>query len=216
MVITRFAPSPTGDIHTGNLRIALLAYYFAKKNAGRFILRIEDTDTNRSKAEFADSLMQVLRSFGVDWQAYPQADFYQSQRQDIYQAFIDKLHHKNLLYACFCHINQQHQPGSQYSHRKACPCKSLSQEQKERLSKEYSPALRLDVPAKEYCFVDALKGEQRLPEKGLKDFILQKANGDFPFLFTNAVDDMKMQVSHVIRGEDHITNTLRQLALLKF
>ena len=214
MVTTRFAPSPTGDIHTGNLRIALLAYYFAKKNSGRFILRIEDTDTNRSKPEFTHSLIQVLKSFGIAWQSYPEADFFQSARQEIYHQYLDKLKLQNLLYECFCHTREQ-QLRSHYSHHKACPCKDFSDEQKQSLAKDFAPAWRFAVPAKEYVFVDSLKGEQRLPEKGLKDFILQKAKGDFPFLFANAIDDMDMQVSHVIRGEDHITNTFRQLALFE-
>ncbi len=226
-VRTRFAPSPTGMIHLGNARAALFSALYAKHHHGAFILRIEDTDAARSEERFVASLQADLRWLGVDWQEGPGADgaygpYYQSQRQKNYEKYYQVLEEKGLVYPCFCSdqalaiarklaLSQGKPP--RYSGK----CRQLSQAEIEaKMAAGEKPSWRFAVPTnREIVFNDVVKGSQNFKSDDIGDFIIRRADGTPPFLFCNAVDDADMKVSHVLRGEDHLANTPRQILVLE-
>ena len=224
---TRFSPSPTGMIHIGNARAALFSALYAKKNNGHFILRIEDTDLARSDEQFVESLIEDLHWLGIYWQEGPGQEgeygpYWQSQRQAIYAKYYKILEEKGLVYPCFCTdqelmlarklaLSKGHAP--RYSGK----CRQLSSDEiKQRMDEGKKPAWRFSVPVHSPIkFVDVVKGEQVFQSDDIGDFIIRRADGTAPFLFCNAMDDAEMKVSHVLRGEDHLANTPRQLMLLR-
>lgn len=224
---TRFSPSPTGMIHLGNARAALFSAMYAHKNSGTFILRIEDTDAARSEERFVESLKDDLRWLGVHWQEGPEMDgpfgpYWQSQRQDIYAKYYAVLEEKKLIYPCFCtdqelNVARKIQLASGQAPRYAGKCRKLSAEEiAERMAAGKKPAWRFIVPSNtKIDYVDVVKGEQSFASDDIGDFIVRRADGTAPFLFCNAIDDAMMEVSHVLRGEDHVANTPRQILLLK-
>lgn len=224
---TRFSPSPTGMIHIGNARAALFAALFAAKQDGTFILRIEDTDLTRSSEQYVEALQEDLRWLGIDWQEGPGKDgtygpYWQSQRQPIYQKYYKILEEAGHIYPCFCSdqellLARKRQLSQGQAPRYAGTCKKLTPAEIEsRLQEGRQPAWRFIVPTDEtVSFTDVVKGAQLFKTQDIGDFIIRRADGTAPFLFCNAIDDALMQVSHVIRGEDHLTNTPRQLLLLK-
>lgn len=226
-VRTRFSPSPTGMMHLGNARAALFSALFAKKNAGSFILRIEDTDVTRSEERFVESLQNDLQWLGVHWQEGPGKDghygpYWQSQRQPIYAKYYHILEEKGLIYPCFCtdqelSLARKIQLSRGQAPRYAGTCRKLTQEEiAKRIAEGKKPAWRFSVPAKVAIeFLDIVKGPQLFQSDDIGDFIIRRADGTAPFLFCNAIDDAMMQVSHVLRGEDHLANTPRQIMLLK-
>lgn len=227
IVRTRFAPSPTGMIHLGNARAALFSALYAKHHHGSFILRIEDTDAARSEERFVASLQADLRWLGVDWQEGPGADgafgpYWQSQRQPNYEAYYQQLEAKGLVYPCFCSeqalaiarklaLSQGKPP--RYSGK----CRHLSQDEvAAKLAAGEKPSWRFAVPLhRAITFDDVVKGPQVFQSDDIGDFIIRRADGSPPFLFCNAVDDADMRVTHVLRGEDHLANTPRQLLVLE-
>ncbi len=223
---TRFSPSPTGKIHIGNARAALFAALFAAKHAGTFILRIEDTDASRSEIRFIESLQDDLHWLGIRWQEGPgvQGDFgpyWQSQRQPIYAKYYQMLEEKQLIYPCFCSdqellLARKIQLSRGQPPRYAGTCRKLSQAEIDKHLKEgRKPAWRFIVPAHTTIeFVDVVKGPQQFKSDDIGDFIVRRADGTAPFLFCNAIDDALMKISHVLRGEDHLANTPRQIMLL--
>lgn len=226
-VRTRFSPSPTGMIHLGNARAALFAALFAKKHDGVFLLRIEDTDAARSKGEYVQSVQDDLHWLGVNWQEGPGTDgkygpYFQSQRQDIYQKYYALLEQKGLMYPCFCTdrelmMARKRALASGKPPRYSGKCRHLSNDKIEELKAEgKSPSWRFIVPDAEVVeFEDTVKGPQKFNTDDIGDFIIRRADGTSPFLFCNAIDDASMEVTHVLRGEDHISNTPRQLLILK-
>ncbi|TAK73032.1 MAG: glutamate--tRNA ligase [Gammaproteobacteria bacterium] len=226
-VRTRFSPSPTGMIHLGNARAALFAALFAKKNHGVFILRIEDTDAVRSEERFVELLQDDLHWLGVNWQEGPGVDgaygpYWQSQRQDIYQQYYRILEEKKLIYPCFCtdqelNLARKIQLSRGQAPRYTGTCRKLSASDIEkRLAAGQKPAWRFIVPVGTAIdFVDVVKGLQHFMSDDIGDFIVRRADGTAPFLFCNAIDDATMKITHVIRGEDHLANTPRQIMLLK-
>ena len=224
---TRFSPSPTGMIHLGNARAALYSALFATKNQGVFILRIEDTDAERSEERFVDALQEDLHWLGVNWQEGPGVDgaygpYWQSQRQDIYAKFYGVLEEKKLIYPCFCTdqelaIARKLQQSRGHAPRYSGTCKNLSAADIEKkLAEGKTHAWRFAVPPNEKIeFVDAIKGPQLFQSNDIGDFIVRRTDGTAPFLFCNAIDDAMMHVTHVLRGEDHIANTPRQIMLMK-
>jgi nondiscriminating glutamyl-tRNA synthetase len=227
MIRTRFAPSPTGMIHLGNARAALFSALYARHHQGKFVLRIEDTDVARSEERFVASLQADLRWLGVDWQEGPGVDgaygpYWQSQRQKNYETYYEKLHEKGLIYPCFCSdqslliarklaLSQGKPP--RYSGK----CRALSKADVEaKMAAGEKPAWRFIVPqSKLIQFVDAVKGQQQFNSDDIGDFIIRRADGSPPFLFCNAVDDADMHITHVLRGEDHLANTPRQIMILE-
>lgn len=224
---TRFSPSPTGRIHLGNARAALFSALFAAKHAGHFILRIEDTDAIRSEERHVESLQQDLQWLGIHWQEGPGVDgpygpYWQSQRQPIYVKYYAILEEKKLIYPCFCTdqellLARKIQLSRGQAPRYSGTCRKLSKEDVEkRLARDEKPAWRFIVPQhRKIEFVDIVKGPQQFQSDDIGDFIVRRADGTAPFLFCNAIDDAEMHVSHVLRGEDHLANTPRQLLLLE-
>lgn len=224
---TRFCPSPTGKMHLGNARTALFNALLSIKTAGTLLLRIEDTDIERSKQEYDEQLQMDLKWLGIQWQEGPHiggkaSPYYQSQRQGLYDKYYDQLLKNNLAYPCFCSEQQlalfrKLQRAKGKPPRYAGTCSSLSVEEvTERINKGEQPTLRFRVPDNEKVkFTDIVKGEQQFATDDLGDFIIRRANGTASFMFCNAIDDAVMEVTHVLRGEDHLTNTPRQLLILQ-
>lgn len=224
---TRFAPSPTGRLHVGNARTALFSALLAAREGGTLILRIEDTDAERSRREFETSLMADLAWLGIAWQEGPDkggkhGPYRQSERGGIYRTYIDKLAAQGLTYPCFCTptelaLARKAQLTVGKPPRYAGTCAHLTPVEIEvRLAKGLKPALRFRVPERgETEFEDLVRGRQVFAHRDIGDFVIQRADGSPAFFFSNAVDDAIMGVTHVLRGEDHLANTPRQLLLLK-
>lgn len=225
---TRFAPSPTGHLHLGNMRTALFNYLLAKKNQdGIFLLRIEDTDAARSELIYLDSLMQDLRWLGLQWDEGPEeggaeGPYLQAQRMEIYNRYYQELLDSNYAYPCFCTEEQlalarkmQHIAGT--PPRYAGTCATLSAE--EVLAKKNQGlafTLRFRVPKNKMIrFNDLVKGSQVFKSDDLGDFIIKRSSDAPAFMFCNAIDDAMMHVTHAVRGEDHLTNTPRQILILE-
>ena len=224
-VKTRFAPSPTGLLHLGNVRTALFNALYARHGGGVFLLRIEDTDLERSRGEYILSLMEDMHWLGLDWQEGPEADdthgpYAQSQRGEIYQRYFDELEEKGFAYPCFCsqrelELSRKTQLASGRPPRYAGTCARLSAEERQkRLDKGIPPTLRFRVENGAVVqFNDLVRGPQAYLTDDIGDFVIRRAEGSAAFFFSNAIDDALMEVTHVLRGEDHLTNTPRQILL---
>lgn len=225
-VRTRFAPSPTGHLHVGNARTALFNALFAAGKGGTLILRIEDTDAERSKAEFETGLIKDLTWLGIAWQEGPdcgggRGPYRQSERGAVYAAQVERLVARNLVYPCFCTpaelaVSRKSQLAAGRPPRYAGTCAHLNKAQIEaKLARGLKPALRFRVPDRgETVFEDLIRGRQVFANHDIGDFVIRRADGSPAFFFSNAVDDAVMGVTHVFRGEDHLANTPRQLILL--
>ncbi|GAB4292022.1 MAG: glutamate--tRNA ligase [Methylophaga sp.] len=223
---TRFAPSPTGFIHLGNTRTALFNALLAIRDRGTFLLRIEDTDKERSRSEYVHGLMEDLRWLGLDWQEGPEVGgehepYLQSEREDLYQSYYDELAEKGLTYPCFCSdtalkMVRKSQIAAGQPPRYTGTCRNLTQEEIDaKLAAGEKPALRFKVPENELIeFTDLVRGEQRYASQDIGDFIIRRQDGSPAFFFSNAIDDALMGVSHVLRGDDHLSNTPRQMMLM--
>jgi len=225
-VISRFAPSPTGNIHLGNVRTALFSYLLAKHLDGEFILRCEDTDQERSEEAYLQQQQIDLRWLGLDWSAGPDMNsafgpYRQSRRSDIYARYYDELIEKDLVYPCFCSpqelkIMRKAQMQSGNPPRYSGTCSHLSaQEVLEKVERGETPSLRFRVPMDQTMILqDLVVGEKIYQTNDIGDFIIRRSDGTPAFFFCNAIDDSLMQVTHVVRGVDHLTNTPRQVMLL--
>ncbi len=223
---TRFAPSPTGFIHLGNARTALFSALLARRDGGRFLLRIEDTDAERSRAEFVHALQEDLYWLGLEWQEGPVAGgdlgpYHQSERGGLYADYYQSLEEAGHAYPCFCteqelSLSRKAQLNAGRPPRYSGKCARLSNDERQAKLDEGLPhTLRFRVPEGEIGFDDQVRGEQRYQGADIGDFIIRRADGSPAFFFCNAVDDALMQVSAVMRGEDHISNTPRQLMILQ-
>ena len=225
-VVTRFAPSPTGLLHLGNARTALLNFLAARKGGGRFILRVEDTDEARSDEGFMRQLFDDLHWLGIDWDegpdvGGPQHSYRQQHRRAIYEEWLAKLDAAGLTYPCFCtpaelNIARKQQLAAGKPPRYPGTCRALTEEQRaERLVRGQPAALRFRVPAgRMVVFDDLVHGEQRFNTDDIGDFIIRRTDGSTAFFFSNALDDALMGVTLVLRGDDHMTNTPRQILML--
>lgn len=226
-LITRFAPSPTGLLHLGNARTALLNFLAARKSGGRFILRVEDTDESRSNDAFMHELFADLQWLGLDWDEGPDVggphqSYRQLQRRTIYEEWLAKLDAAGLTYPCFCtpaelSVARKVQLAAGKPPRYPGTCRDLTEAQRtERLVRGIPAALRFRVPAGQVvAFEDIVHGEQKFATDDIGDFIIRRADGGTAFFFSNAVDDALMGVTLVLRGDDHMTNTPRQLLILQ-
>lgn len=224
---TRFAPSPTGEIHVGNARTALFSALLAARDGGVFILRIEDTDANRSLRSHEDEMRADLAWLGIAWQEGPdvggsKGPYRQSERTQLYEEKLRQLAAHDKVYPCFCtalelEVSRKAQLAAGKPPRYAGTCARLSVSDIEsRIAKGLKPAIRFRVPeAGETSFMDLVRGRQVFAHRDIGDFIIQRADGSPAFFFSNAVDDALMGVTHVLRGEDHLANTPRQLLLLE-
>lgn len=227
MIRTRFSPSPTGLIHLGNARAALFSALYAMHTQGAFLLRIEDTDVVRSDQKYVNLLEDDLQWLGIHWQegpdvGGPHAPYQQSLRREIYDSYYQQLEKEALAYPCFCTdqelaLNRKLQLSRGQAPRYPGTCKKLSAEEIEkRLAQGLKPALRFKIPEHKIIeFVDLVKGPQKFNSDDIGDFIVRRADGTSSFMFSNAIDDSLMEVTHVIRGEDHLANTPRQLMILQ-
>ena len=224
---TRFAPSPTGYLHMGNLRTAFFSYLLAKSQQGHFLLRIEDTDKSRSDLALVDALQEDLHWFGLAWEEGlvvegPNRPYFQSQRYAIYNSHYKHLIEKNLAYLCFCTdqelaVMRKVQLSSGQPPRYAGTCRHLSVEEiAEKQKTRPLPVLRFRVSDQQIIrFTDFIRGEQTFLGKDIGDFIIRRADGGSSFFFCNAIDDSLMGITHVLRAEDHLTNTPRQIMILQ-
>lgn len=223
---TRFCPSPTGYVHLGNIRTALFNYLFAHAaQDGSFLLRIEDTDRERSEHKYVEQLYHDMQWLGLQWDEGPEQDqgrgpYFQSERQDLYDQYYARLEKDGKAYPCFCSeeelaLSRKVQRSMGKPPRYAGTCHGLSAAQiEEKRAAGLQPTLRFHVPEDEVIeFEDLVHGQQRFLGKDIGDFIIRRANGTSPFMFCNAIDDALMGVTHVMRGEDHLTNTPRQLLI---
>ncbi len=224
---TRFCPSPTGLLHLGNVRTALFDALLAKGQQGIFLLRIEDTDKTRSEERYAAALQEDLAWLGLQWDEGPgwegdAGPYWQSQRQGIYDQYYQQLEEQAFAYPCFCSEEQlavarKLQRASGRPPRYPGTCRNLTLEQvQEKLAQGLKPTLRFRVIQDgETVFHDLVRGEQRFNNNDIGDFIIRRADGTPPFMYCNAIDDSLMGVTHALRGEDHLTNTPRQIMILQ-
>ncbi|HWG76856.1 MAG TPA: glutamate--tRNA ligase [Steroidobacteraceae bacterium] len=225
-VVTRFAPSPTGQLHLGNARTALFNCLLARGRAGRFVLRVEDTDAARSRESFTQALFEDLSWLGLSWdegpdRGGPHGPYLQSQRAAVYRGYFERLQAQGLAYPCFCtatelELANRAQRAAGRAPRYAGTCRELSPVQRDaRLAEGRRASLRFRVPAaRSIDFDDMAHGPQHFLSDDFGDFIIRREDGSAAFLFGNAIDDALMGVTHVLRGEDHLSNTPRQLLLL--
>jgi nondiscriminating glutamyl-tRNA synthetase len=224
---TRFAPSPTGELHLGNARTALFNFLLARHLSGRFLLRIEDTDAERSKEPHTAALITDLKWLGMGWDAGPDREdakgpYRQSQRRGYYDRYFAELEQRDAVYPCYCtplelEASRRAQLASGRPPRYAGTCRELSAEQRQQRSAAGLLATtRFKVPLGQRIeFVDFVHGPQSFLSDDIGDFVVRRADGSAAFFFCNAVDDADMGVTHVLRGEDHLTNTPRQLMILE-
>lgn len=223
--VGRFAPSPSGRIHLGNILCCLLAWLSARQKGGRVVLRIEDLDTARCPRRYAGQMEEDLRWLGLSWDEGPAAGgpdgpYYQSERTALYQAALEKLEARGLVYPCFCTRAELHAASA--PHREdgqvvyAGTCRHLTAEQaaeKARLTGR-APALRLRVPEEDWGFTDGHMGPYRENlARDCGDFLLRRSDGMFAYQLAVVVDDAAMGVTEVVRGADLLDSTPRQLYL---
>jgi len=225
--VTRFAPSPTGSLHLGNARTALFNLLLARRLGGRYVLRIEDTDLERSAERYLSGLINDLHWLGLQWDegsdiGGPSAPYRQSERIATYREFFARLERSGQTYPCFCSpleldLSRRAQLAAGRPPRYAGTCKGLSAEERDRKAASgIRPTLRFAVPeGKRVEFNDFVRGPQQFASDDIGDFIVRRADGNAAFFFCNAVDDALMGVTHVLRGDDHLTNTPRQILLLE-
>lgn len=223
----RFAPTPSGEMHIGNARTALLAWLQARQAGGQFVLRMEDIDRPRSRPELAVQILSDLRWLGLDWEEGPDmggpyAPYEQSARGDLYRAAIAQLQAGGWLYPCYCSraeimaiASAPHgvaAEGPRYTGR----CRHLSPEESAaRLAKGRTPSLRFALPDEPLTFVDQMAGPQRLDPGADGDFVILRADGIFGYQLAVVVDDAAMQITDVLRGADLLDSTPRQLWLYR-
>ena len=221
----RFAPSPSGRLHLGNLACSLLAWLSAKSQGGRIVLRIEDLDAERCPRIYADLLEQDLDWLGLAWDeggstGGPNGPYYQSECAEIYTASYKKLEERGLVYPCFCSRAQLHAASAPHTSdgNVVYPgtCRGLTAAEIEEKRKKKAPAYRLMVPDEDITFVDGCMGphtENLLHDCG--DFYLRRADGVFAYQLAVVVDDARMGVTEVVRGADLLSSTARQLCLYR-
>lgn len=224
-VRVRYAPSPTGHLHIGNARTALFNYLFARNLGGKFIIRIEDTDLKRNIAEGEESQLKYLKWLGIDWDESVDVGgeygpYRQTERLDLYRVYWQYLLDRGLAYRCYCteeelEAEREEQTARGETPRYSGKHRNLTEEQ--RLSYEAEgriASIRFLVPEdRTYTFDDIVKGSISFNTKEMGDFVIVKKDGIPTYNFAVAVDDHLMAISHVLRGEDHISNTPRQLMI---
>src|SRR2546421_208353 len=221
----RFAPSPTGHLHVGNARTALFNWLLARGQGGTYIFRIEDTDADRSTRESEASIVTDLRWLGLDWDegpdvGGPRGPYRQSERLHLYQSYATELLNAGAAYHCFCTVVQleaerQEALAAGRPARYAGTCRRITREQAEaRIAAGERPAIRFRVPEeRDVVFTDAVRGDVRFETDVIGDPVIVRADGHPAYNFAVVVDDALMEVTHVVRGEDHISNTPRQILL---
>ncbi len=220
----RFAPSPTGSLHIGGVRTALFNYLFALKNHGKFILRIDDTDPARSKKEYEEAIIDDLKWFELSWEEF----YRQSERKDLYEKALNTLKEKGLIFECYC-SEEEILKSRELSIKSGRPyiyngrCLKLGPDEKSTLTEKYRkmgirPSIRLHthgVGIRIAEFNDMVHGHISFNTDLIGDFILKTEKDRFTYNFASIIDDLEMGITHVIRGEDHLPNTPKQVLILK-
>ncbi|HEX9707487.1 MAG TPA: glutamate--tRNA ligase [Steroidobacteraceae bacterium] len=226
-IVTRFAPSPTGALHPGNARTALFSFLLARQAGGRFILRIEDTDRERGSDDFIAAQLSDLAWLGIEWDAGPdrvdaRGPYRQSERSSIYDGLFERLEREGRAYPCFCtpaelDIARKTQLAAGEPPRYPGTCRALDAAGRAaQVAAGRLPGLRFAIPGPELIrFDDLVRGAQAVEAATLGDFLVRRADGGAMFFFSNAVDDALMGVTQVLRGDDHLSNTPRQLLVLR-
>src|SRR6516225_7710654 len=221
----RFAPSPTGHLHVGNARTALFNWLLARGSRGTFVLRMEDTDVERSTRESEATILQDLRWLGLDWDEGPDAGgpcgpYRQSERLHLYESYAQELLNAGAAYYCFCspaqlEADRQAAVAAGRPALYAGTCRSLSPDQaRSRIDAGERPAIRFRVPDhRDVVFTDVVRGDVRFSGDVIGDPVIVRADGHPAYNFAVVVDDALMEITHVVRGEDHISNTPRQILL---
>jgi glutamyl-tRNA synthetase len=217
MVRVRFAPSPTGYPHLGNIRTALFNWVFARHNNGVFILRIEDTDVTRLVEGATDVILESLRWLGLDWDEGP---YFQSQRLELYHEATDRLLEQGLAYKCYCSTERLKSMRQEQMKRKQPPgydrhCRNLTREQKAEMeAKGIIPVIRFKTPLEgQTSFNDLLRGQITFENTTLDDFVLLKSDGYPTYHLANIVDDHLMEISHVLRADEWLSSAPRHVLL---
>ncbi|MCA1061639.1 glutamate--tRNA ligase [Rossellomorea aquimaris] len=226
-VRVRYAPSPTGHLHIGNARTALFNYLYARSVGGKFIIRIEDTDKKRNIEGGEESQLKYLQWLGIDWDESTDkpgeyGPYRQSERNHIYEQYLNELLESGQAYKCYCteeelEAEREAQSAAGQMPRYSGKCRNLTKEDQEKLAAEgRQPSIRFRVPAgKVYSFNDIVKEDVSFESDGIGDFVIAKKDGTPTYNFAVAVDDYLMKISHVLRGEDHISNTPKQLMIFE-
>ncbi|MCJ7744980.1 MAG: glutamate--tRNA ligase [Actinobacteria bacterium] len=220
----RFAPSPTGRLHLGSARTALFNWLFSRGSGGAMVLRLEDTDRERSSEEFERDIIESLHWMGLDWDEGPDVGghhgpYRQSERTGIYREYADRLLDAGRAYRCYCthgELDQRQKAAIEkglpwrYDRR----CLALSEQERERLEQEGKPyATRFLVPEGKVVVNDLLRGEVAVDASEIDDFVILRSDGTAGFHLAVVVDDTTMEITHVIRGDDHLTNAVRHVLL---
>lgn len=209
-VRVRFAPSPTGRLHIGGVRTALFNWLFARHHKGKFILRIEDTDRKRSTKESIADILESMKWLGFEWDEGP---YFQMERLDIYKKYGDRLLREGKTYLCYCTPEELEDRRRKGAYKYDGRCRNLTEEEKrEYIRQGRKPALRFKLPSMGKTIPnDLIRGKIEFENRLLDDFVLLKSDGVPTYNFACVVDDVLMKVTHVIRGEDHLPNTPRQI-----
>ncbi|WP_028950990.1 glutamate--tRNA ligase [Sulfurihydrogenibium subterraneum] len=220
----RFAPSPTGYLHLGNARTALFNYLFAKHENGSLILRIEDTDLERSKKEYEEMLIEDLKWLGIQWDEGPDVGgnhgpYRQSERLEIYYKYVDKLLKSGDAYYCYCSEEELEKEREKAiaegrPYRYSGKCRNLTPEERSDYEAQgIKPVVRFKVPDKTVVFEDIIRGHVEIDTKEFGDFVIVRQDGMPVYNFVVVIDDALMGITHVIRGEDHLSNTPKQIVI---
>ncbi|MFW6199399.1 MAG: glutamate--tRNA ligase [Gemmatimonadota bacterium] len=224
-VRTRFAPSPTGSLHLGNVRIAVFNWLFARHHDGRFVLRIEDTDQERTRKGSEEGIFEDLRWLGLEWDegpdvGGPRGPYRQSERSELYQRTAGALVEANRAYRCYCSPEELEAQSERVGERQSVlrysgRCRDLTEEQRrEKESEGRTPSVRVRIPeGASIEVIDEVRGHIVFPNSDIDDFILLRSDGRPTYNFAVVVDDAEMAVSHVIRGAGHLSNTPKQAVL---
>ena len=222
----RFAPTPSGDMHLGNAKIALLSWLQIRSAGGEFVLRIEDIDTQRSKPKITDRIISDLKWLGLDWDEGPElggahGPYWQSERLELYHAALSKLQEMGRLYPCYCSraellavADAPHglsSEGAAY----AGTCRFLSEAERIEKAKSKTPSLRFALGEDAISFEDGIFGPQSSPPGSGGDFIVRRADGMYSYQLAVTVDDALMGITDVLRGADLLDSTPRQLQLYR-
>lgn len=220
IITGRYAPSPSGILHLGNMTTSLLTWLDSRSAGGSIVLRMEDLDPERSSAAFASQIAADLKLLGLDWdRGYPQHKYSQSNRTELYEDVFGILMRRNMLYPCYCSRSERlaasaPHPGEVYRDP-CCKCRYLSRLEREELeAKGRRPAWKVKVPDKRIYFADGHYGafEENLAAGG--DFIIKRSDGVFAYQLAVSFDDMDMGISRVVRGRDLLDSTARQIWLI--
>ena len=223
-VRVRFCPSPTGNPHVGMIRTALFNWAYARHTGGTFVFRIEDTDSARDSEESYEALLAALRWLGLDWDEGPEVGgpygpYRQSQRRDSYAVMVDRLLQSGHAYRCYCTPEELEERRQEAMAQKRAPgydghCRDLGADQQAELAAQgRESVVRFRMPDRDFTWDDLIRGEITFAAGQVPDYVLQRANGEPLYTLVNPVDDAAMCITHVLRGEDLLSSTPRQIAL---